>query len=274
MHTHMLFRRYRIPFGLPGLLAGFLLMYGCGKFSTPDLSIDPKFMMEEEPQGEEYLIAFVDELDQLADAGPGVRSTMLPVDVPQSAMRRTVIRTSAADTTFVYGELTPTGLGAVVTERHQYPKGILLITVRKTHGLPGGGVVSQTKKYITFADLSSDNPQQSTITEVAGLSGDTILTHVVRNGILETYTFRLPVVTRVVNPADGSVRVTSRFGAAGAVVSEVRDGSGSLIQLRRNNGLADGSIVSYTHFADSTWRNVRTVGEADGTVFREITSGP
>jgi len=114
---------------------------------------------------------------------------------------------------------------------------------------------------------------KANVTEVYGLSRDTIVTHVLRNGILETYTFRLPVVTRIVNPGDGSVRITSRFGSSGAVVSEVRDGSGTLIQHRSSSGLADGSIVSYTQFADSSWRSVRTVGRSDGSVFREVTSG-
>jgi hypothetical protein len=260
--------------GISGLLAAVLLLHGCGKFSTVDPAIDPRVLMTQKPPGQEYLVALIEELDRIADEAPAPHGLAPPRTASAGTSRRIIMSAATADTTFVYGELTPEGLGAVVTERHQYPKGILLITVRKTHGTAGGGVVWETKKYITFADLTSDTPQQSTTTEVAGLSGDTILTHVVRNGILETFTFRLPVVTRVVNPSDGSVRVTARFGSGGAVVSEVRDGSGALIQLRRNNGLADGSIANYTLFADSTWRNVRTVGEADGTVFREITSGP
>lgn len=244
-----------------------LLCGGCRRNSIPDSTVERNVSPQAPSAGSEFLIALLDELDAVAD--PGRQAAKILRRAPKH-----VILAAAADTTFIYGELTPDGFGAVVTERHQYPKGLLLITVRKTHGKPGGKIVSETRKYISFADLRRDSAQQSNVTDVYALSGDTIVTHVLRNGILETYTFRLPVVTRVVNPRDGSVRVTSRFGSAGAVVSEVRDGNGALIQLRRNNGLPDGSVVSYTQFADSTWRNVRTIGKADGTVFREITSGP
>jgi hypothetical protein len=49
------------------------------------------------------------------------------------------------------------------------------------------------------ADYLNDNPQQSNVTEAFGLSSDTIVTHVLRNGTLETYTFHLPVVTRTIH---------------------------------------------------------------------------
>ena len=289
MRTSSLFmRQYRriIPGVIPAtpiaiLVAGVVLLSdGCKRESVPDSPVDRSLAPQVQASGEEFLIGFVDELDAIADAvgQPGKSSPSRdrpgPFGNAAGGARRIVISSTTTDTTFIYGEITPDGFGAVVTERHQYPKGLLLITVRKTHGKAQGRIVTETRKYISFADLQRDSAQQSTVTDVYALSGDTIVTHLLRNGILETYTFRLPVVTRVVNPRDGSVRITSRFGSGGAVVSEVRDGNGSLIQLRRNSGLADGSILNYTQFADSTWRNVRTVGQADGSVFHEITSGP
>jgi hypothetical protein len=187
--------------------------------------------------------------------------------------QRVVLSRTATDTVYIYGQVAG-GYGAVVTERHGYPKGLLLITVRKSHGREGGRIVSDTKRYISFESFQNDEPQQSTLTELYGLSSDTIVTRVLRNGVLETYTFRLPVITRVVNPADGSVRITSRYGADSSIVSEVRDGNGVLIQLTRNIGLSTGALVSRIEYADSTWRNTLTLGQADGSVFREITSGP
>jgi hypothetical protein len=253
---------------------------GCRKDSAPAASVEQNISPQIQSPGEEFLIGLLDELNAIADAGaqaPNVSTRRFRHESPGGMSldaRKLLISSTATDTTFIYGEITPDGFGAVVTERHQYPKGLLLITVRKTHGKPQGGIVSETRKYISFADLARDSAQQSNITEVYALTRDTIVTHVLRNGTLETYTFRLPVVTRVVNPRDGSVRVTSRFGSGGTVVSEVRDGAGGLIQVRKNSGLADGSVVSYALFADSTWRSIRTIGQADGTVFREITSGP
>ncbi len=53
-----------------------------------------------------------------------------------------------------------------------------LITVRKSYGKENGHVVTETKRYISHSDFLIDNPQQSNITEVFGLSRDTIVTHV------------------------------------------------------------------------------------------------
>jgi hypothetical protein len=265
-----------IPIGLLALLL--LRLGGCAENSSTGPSDGLNRSSPVQPAGEEFLIGVLDEVDAISNIvqpqGRGnSQAGIEPNTIMPPADHKLQISAAAFDTTFIYGETTSDGYGAVVTERHQYPKGLLLITVRKTHGKSQGAVVSQTRKYISFADFRIDRAQQSNVTEVYGLSRDTIVTHVLRNGILETYTFRLPVVTRIVNPTDGSVRVTSRFGSSGAVVSEVRDGGGALIQLRSSSGLADGSIVSYTQFADSSWRNIRTVGRPDGSVFRDVTSG-
>jgi len=32
--------------------------------------------------------------------------------------------------------------------------------------------------------------------------------------------------------------------------------------------------VTYTEFPDGSWRNVRSIGQANGSILREITSGP
>lgn len=212
--------------------------------------------------GEEYLISVLDEIEKITDivqkASPG------GVFILESA---------ESDTTYSYGKVTGDGFGAVVTERHTYPKGILLITVRTSHGLPPAGVLTTTKRYISFDDLLHDRPEQTTETEVFALSHDTLVTRVLRNGVAETYTFRMPVVSRVVNEVTGSVRVTARYGEGGMVCSEVKDDLGNLIQLRKTYGEADGSVVTYTLYPDSTWRNVRVLGRSDGSIFRQTISG-
>jgi hypothetical protein len=231
-----------------------------------------------ESTGEEFLISALDEIELIAGATGGAPArTADPASrwsrLPAKSGKR-LIHAGATDSTYIYGELTPDGYGAVVTERHAYPKGILLITVRKSYGKPPSRTVTETKRYISQSDFLKDSMQQSNITEVYGLSQDTIVTHVERNGTIETYTFRLPVVSSVTNPRDGSVRVTTRYAVSGSVVSDVRDGSGSFIQLRKTSGSSDGSLNTYTLYGDSTWRNVRSIGKSDGSVYREITSGP
>lgn len=227
--------------------------------------------LEFEATGEDFLISALDEVHAIADwSNVGRRGSSLVPDLP-SQDQKLMLSKTATDTVYIYGEVV-NGYGTVVTERYAHPKGLLLITVRKTHGQENGHIVIQTKRYISYADFQNDNPQQTNVTELYGLSADTIVTHVLRNGTLETFTFRLPVITRVVNPLDGSIRVTTRSGANGWVISEVRDGSGNLIQRRRTSGLADGSLVTRTEFPDSSWRQVRTRGQADGTILREVTS--
>lgn len=230
--------------------------------------------LEFEATGEDFLISALDEVQAIADWTNFNRtgSSRNSASSLPSAEDKMILSKTATDTVYIYGEITPQGYGAVVTERYGRPKGLLLITVRKSYGKENGHIVTQTKRYISYADFVSDNPQQTNVTELYGLAADTIVTHVLRNGRLETFTFRLPVITRVVNPQDGSIRITRRYGANGYLISEVRDGNGSFIQLRRNSGQSDGSLVTRTEFPDSSWRQVRTVGQADGTILREVTS--
>jgi hypothetical protein len=229
---------------------------------------------EFEATGEDFLISALDEVQAIADwsssftSGFGVRLS----EVGTTDKKRETIVTGT-DTVYIYGEVIPGGYGAVVTERYARPKGLLLITVRKTYGKANGHIVTETKRYASCADHLSDNPQQTNVTELYGLQADTVVTHVLRNGTLQTYTFRLPVVTRVVSPQDGSIRVTSRYALAGQIISKTVDGDGNLIQLRRSYGLTDGSTITRTEYPDDSWRQVRTRGESDGTVTRETTSG-
>jgi hypothetical protein len=89
---------------------------------------------------------------------------------------------------------------------------------------------------------------------------------------LETFTFRLPVVTRTISPQDGSIKVSSRFALDSMVVTEVRDGNGILSQLRKTYGRSDGSLITRTEYADSSWRQVRILGRPDGSILHEVTS--
>ncbi|MCX6132610.1 MAG: hypothetical protein NTU47_02255 [Ignavibacteriales bacterium] len=229
---------------------------------------------EFEATGEDFLISALDEVQAIADwsdsfrNGPSARLSGNP-----APGNKTILSITSTDTVYIYGQIIPGGYGAVVTERYARPKGLLLITVRKTYGKANGHIVTESKRYASYADHLSDNPQQKTVTEMYGTQTDTIVTHVLRNGTLQTYTFRLPVVTRVINPQDGSIRITSRYASNGKILSKVTDGDGNLVQLRSSYGQSDGSTITRTEYPDGSWSQVRTHGEADGTVTRETTSG-
>lgn len=251
-------------------MAGLLGIVGCSKDPAPSTpSGDHPGQSQFETTGEEFLVNALEEIESIAGFIQNIGNPVLP-----SKSNKMMISSASADSSYVYGEITPDGYGAVVTERHTYPKGLLLITVRKSYGKPLGKIVSVVKRFASIQDFMADSSQQSTVTELYGLSSDTLVTYVNRNGLVQSYTFRLPVVTRVTNPVDGSVRVTSRFGFAGSVRSEIRDGGGRLIQTRDTFGDSTGALATYTQFADSSWRKVRTLGLSDGSVHHEITSGP
>jgi hypothetical protein len=224
-----------------------------------------------EATGEDYLISALDELDAIADWTTG-NANAKGISIIPTRNQITALAKTNIDTVIIYGALTEDGYGATITERYTHPKGIPLITIRKSFGKGNGHVVTDTKRYISHTDYLNDNSQQSNITELFGLSSDTIVTHVLRNGTLETYTFRLPVVTRTINPQDGSIKVSSRFALDSMVVTEVRDGNGILSQRRKTYGRSDGSLVSRIEYADSSWRQTRTLGRSDGSILREITS--
>jgi hypothetical protein len=260
-----------------GLLA-VAFTQGCGTNNhltqPPELPDLPQYQFE--ASGEDFLISALDEVHAIADwvGISGSQSGPLTTNQPPRAVNKMILSKAATDTVYIYGQITSGGYGAVVTERYAHPKGLLLITVRKSFGRESGHIVTETNRYISYADLQNERPQQTNVTEMYGLSSDTILTSVLRNGTLQTYTFRLPVVTRVVNPDDGSVRITTRYAENGSIVSEVRDDQGTLIQRRTNYGQTDGSLVTRTEYTDGSWRQVRTCGQADGSILRETTSSP
>lgn len=260
-----------------GLLA-VAFIQGCGTNNhlnqPPELPDLPQYQFE--ASGEDFLISAIDEVHAIADwvGISGSQSGPLTTNQPPRAVNKMILSKAATDTVYIYGQITSGGYGAVVTERYAHPKGLLLITVRKSFGRESGHIVTETNRYISYADLHNERPQQTNVTEMYGLSSDTILTSVLRNGTLQTYTFRLPVVTRVVNPDDGSVRITTRYAENASIVSEVRDELGTLIQRRTNYGQPDGSLVTRTEYTDGSWRQVRTCGQADGSILRETTSSP
>jgi hypothetical protein len=255
-------------------LAGCLVLIGCKDnqgLSSPALTDIPAY--EFEHSGEDFLVSALDEVVALADWSQANPAKAFDAGLAGGSSPRYVIAKTATDTVFVYGQVTVDGYGAVVTERHTYPKGLLLITVRKSYGREAGHMVTETRRYTTDSDFQNNRPQYANITETYGLARDTIVTHVFRDGTLDTYTFRLPVVTRTVNADDGSVRVISRYASNNTIVSATTDGTGSLILLRESTGQSDGSIVTRTEYPDHSWRSTRVLGRSDGSILRENTSG-
>jgi hypothetical protein len=212
----------------------------------------------------ELLLGVLDEIQSISDGLSEAHTSKIGA--------RLVLQKGAADTLIVYGQRTADGYGAVVSERRSYPRGILLITVRKTYGKENNTIVSELRRYTTYAALAADEPEQSTLTEVTGLSQDTILTKVTRNGRTETYTFRMPVVTVTLKSDPAQSRRVRRYAQNGEILVETQDGTGQHLQLQRHSTASDGSLIVLTEYPDGTWRRSRTLGQSDGTILRETTT--
>ncbi len=262
-------RLLRGPLLRPALVAGFtlaLLLFGCRRETLHPTEPAQSQTIETPETGEQLLFEAIDEITAIAEWSGKVGS--------QSVGEGTPLRfgKTSGDSVFVYGTVTSGGLGVVVTERHTHPKGLLLITVRKSYGSPGR-IVSEVKQFDSYENFRGDQPQQTTTTEVRPASRDTIVTYVLRNGITETYTFRLPVVTRVTDLVNQTVRITSRYASAGSVVTEMTDGNQALIRRTTSSALSTGALQTRTDLPDGSWRVVISLGRADGSILRETVTG-
>lgn len=263
MSTHRCVR----PSAAAIALAACLQFAGCrDPLPTP---ADPSTLpaLEAEDSGAGLLIAALDDVVRLCELTDSLHAALLTGG-------RVIMKPTGAtaESVYVYGTVTPEGYGAVVTERHSYPHGIPLITVRMTRGGPGRVMVSDLKRYVSPDALLNQRPEYTALTEVRGLSRDTILTRVTRGTSVVTYTFRLPVTTRT-SSADGTIRVATRTGLEGDVIMRVTDGDGQLIRTTRSFGETDGTLTTRTDYPDGSWRLVRVRGQADGTVYREVSTG-
>jgi hypothetical protein len=262
-------RLFRDPLLRPGLVAGFtvvLLFIGCRRETVHPTEPGQSPMIETPETGEQLLFDAIDEMTAIAEWSGTAGSQTAGEGVPPRFGK------SSGDSVFVYGTVTSGGLGVVVTERHTHPKGLLLITVRKSYGSPGR-IVSEVKQFDSYENFRSDQPQQTTTTEVRPALRDTIITYVLRNGITETYTFRLPVVTRVTDQVNRTVRITSRYASAGSVVTEVTDENQALIRRTTSSALSTGALQTRTDLPDGSWRVVISLGKEDGSILRETVTG-
>ena len=261
--------RLRCPLprlALAAVLTGAFFLSGCRR-ETPNPAEPVQAVPVEIPEtGEQLLSDAIDEMTAIAQwtGGGGMQAVGSGILLP--------LGKTSGDSVFVYGTVTSGGLGAVVTERHTHPKGLLLITVRTSYGIPGR-IVSDVKRFDSYEGFRNGQPQQTTTTEVLPASRDTIITYVLRNGITETYTFRLPVVTRVVDQVNQTVRITSRYASAGGVVTEVTDENQALIRRTTNMALPTGALQTRTDLPDGSWKVVSSLGRGDGSILRETVSG-
>jgi hypothetical protein len=144
-----------------------------------------------------------------------------------------------ADSTWIYGDTLTGGVGVVITERHAYPKGLLLITKNYKYGdYANLTIVSINERYISWSQYNSGTPETKTKTELTFESApsEAIVTHITRwtkNVITtrESYTFRNPVIT--IDNSRGTKTVRKAKPNDEVIVTETYDlSTNNLLQSR------------------------------------------
>ncbi len=251
-----------------------LLFVSCSNPSQTDTNIQPKLEFDDSPATllNESINAFEEIHDWILAGKPFGKGNA-------------VFRKVNADSVWIYGDTLTGGIGVVVTERHSYPKGLLLITKNYKYGdYDNLEIVSITERFISWAQYNSGTPETKTKTQLTFESGSSqIITHITRwtRGVqtTETYTFREPVIT--IDNSRGTKTVRKADPNNEVIVTEVYNTTtNELIQSRwtgasatysggfftRTNNYENGNIVA--------WTKTTTVGQADGSVLRYIERYP
>jgi len=127
-----MFRSAIIHLSFAVLLVPFIgaALSGCDKADSVTSNIpDATLPQEYQLTGEQLLTQSLDDIQALSDWAASASQAQLnsPLPLDKSA-------NVAADSTFVYGQLSPEGYGSVITVKYGHPKGILLITLKRAHG--------------------------------------------------------------------------------------------------------------------------------------------
>ena len=203
-----------------------------------------------------------------------------------------IVMKVAQDSIFVYGDTaTINGVlhGIVVTEKHAYPKGLLLITTSAKHSPSNTrGIASVTDRYISWAQYSAGTPEQRTESVIqpqfSSGTDSTIEVHVTRTKgsvtLSETYRFTSPTVTIDVSKGTRVVRIADP--AADGIVSATYDQITGILLTKRVTGPGEappyGGFYTQTYnYIDgvlNTWVKTTTRGQADHSVVKLVERYP
>ena len=168
------------------------------------------------------------------------------------------IEQTTADSIWIYGDTLTGGIGVVVTEKHSYPKGLLLITKNYKYGIGSIGgqdyprIASITEKFISWDQYNSNTPETKVETELYA-EDDNIVTHIKRynkNGFVtrETYTFKEPIVT-----IDRGLKVVRKGnGTTGEILTLTYDANSGKLLTARSYGNASGDYDDGAFFTKLT----------------------
>ena len=284
------------------LILGFLIFAGCEKSNDhatdtstkpPSLSKDEALsIMNEVLDDFEFVHQSMLSGTPLAKIAP-TRSHPIVMSIPTSSERDLdKVGKVTTDSIFVYGDTaTIDGVlhGIVVTEKHAYPKGLLLIT-RSAKYAPSNtrGIASVTDRYISWAQYSAGAPEQRTesVIQPQFSSGTdaTIEVHATRTKgsvtLSETYRFTSPTVT--IDVSKGTRVVRTADPAADGIITATYDQTTGILLTKRVTGQGEAPPYGgfYTHtfnYVDgelNNWVKTTTRGQADHSVLKVVEKYP
>ncbi len=203
-----------------------------------------------------------------------------------------IVMKVATDSIFVYGDTaTINGVlhGIVVTEKHAYPKGLLLIT-RSAKYSPSNtrGIASVTDRYISWAQYNAGTPEQRTESVIqpqfSSGTDSTIEVHATRTKgsitLSETYRFTSPTVT--IDVSKGTRVVRTADPAADQIISATYDQTTGILLTKRVTGQGEappyGGFYTQTYnYVDgvlNNWVKTTTRGQADHSVIKIVERYP
>ena len=228
----------------------------------------------------------------LRKSGP-TRSQPIVMSVPTSSERDPdKVGKVATDSIFVYGDTaTINGVlhGIVVTEKHAYPKGLLLITKSSKYSPSNTrGIASVTDRYISWAQYSAGTPVQRTESVIqpqfSSGTDSTIEVHATRTKgsitLSETYRFTSPTVT--IDVSKGTRVVRTADPAADGIVTATYDQTTGILLTKRVTGQGEappyGGFYTQTfNYVDgelNNWVKTTTRGQADHSVIKIVERYP
>ncbi len=203
-----------------------------------------------------------------------------------------IVMKVATDSIFVYGDTaTINGVlhGIVVTEKHAYPKGLLLITKSSKYSPSNTrGIASVTDRYISWAQYNAGTPEQRTESVIqpqfSSGTDSTIEVHATRTKgsvtLSETYRFTSPTVT--IDVSKGTRVVRTADPAADQIVTATYDQATGTLLTKRVTGQGEappyGGFYTQTfNYVDgelNNWVKTTTRGQSDHSVLKVIERYP
>jgi hypothetical protein len=197
------------------------------------------------------------------------------------------------DSTFVYGDTaTVDGQlnGIVVTEKHAYPKGLLLITKSMKYAPSNTiGIASVTEKYVSWNQYNSHTPETKTISiagpQYSSGTDSAIETHVtkIKGSVTLTETFRFSEPIRTFDMSKSTISVRAADPGAQQVITAVYDMNSGILLTKRAIGQGDVSLGYGSYYSQSytysngvlaSWTKTTTLGQADKSILKIVERYP